>query len=187
MQYSVTHDEIYREAITGIMEEANAAMSQTVPDPSGATEQVRVGGTDEAPVMQTRPVMIPNPALYPSPEAYMIARSGDLARSYKQQWDTRIRPPAQPEQPLPSPTGQVLEIAKWKALVGLEQDGLTATVNAFIASLSPQAQALWNASASIQRSSPLFAVAKQHLGWTDAQIDNMFTRYSQITLADVSA
>lgn len=119
MQFTVTlDDDAYRAAITGLTNDANAEMQQTVPDPNGATEEVRVGGTDEEPVMETRPVMVPNPALYPNPEAYMIARNGDLARNYKQQWEAR-HPTAPAPTPTPPATGEVMAVTRKQGLKAL--------------------------------------------------------------------
>jgi hypothetical protein len=75
---------------------------------------------------------------------------------------------------------------KWQALIGLRRDGLHDGVVAFLATLSPEAQDLWNESTMVERGSPLFVIAKTRLGWTDAQIDDMYVRYSKITLADVT-
>jgi hypothetical protein len=79
-----------------------------------------------------------------------------------------------------------MEIRKWQALIGMQRDGIKQTVLAFIGSLSQDAQDFWAGSTAIERSSPLFAAAKAHFGWTDAQIDDMFRRYSLITGSDIT-
>lgn len=87
----------------------------------------------------------------------------------------------------PTVNGVPQAIHKWQVMVGLGKDGIRDSVMAFITTLSQAAQDLWAESTMVERSSPLFAIAESKLGWTSAQIDDMFTRYNAITLADITA
>lgn len=87
----------------------------------------------------------------------------------------------------PTVNGVPQSIHKWQALVGMGKDGIRDSVLTFITTLSQAAQDLWAESTMVERSSPLFTIAEAKLGWTSAQIDDMFTRYNAITLADVTA
>lgn len=175
-----------------------------VPDPSGAVQTDMEGkplldpAGNQMPVMLPKqiplrvPVMIANPRYFATDEAYMISRNADIVSSYVSQAIAAGAPgapsPAPSPAPAPSPgvTGTVQELPKWKVLVGLARDGIKDQVVQFIGTMSPEAQALWDGATAVQRNSPLFTVAKTAFGWTDAMIDDMFARYSLITVDGIT-
>lgn len=185
MEYQVKLDEALRPGITAARLARNASLPQTVQN--GTTTVPMLQGTDEEgePVLVDRevPNMVPNPDLIATDEGYMVWMNVQAARSYNKQHGTVTTPSPEPQG---GGSGQVLEVRKWQALIGLQRDGIKQQVLDFIATLSEEAQAFWEGSTAIERSSPLFAAAKQHFGWSDAVIDDMFNRYSRITAADIT-
>lgn len=211
MQFTVTVDDSKTFAITFARTESNKLQSAQIPDPSGATMDDPSGAMVPDPsgamtpdpsgatnpdgsamlvlamVPQQLPVMVPNPNYFTTDEDYMISRNAQMVESYVKQAVDAGAPSPAPPPPSPGVTGQVTELPKWKVLVGLARDGIKAQVLGFIATMSDEAQALWDGATAVQRDSPLFGAAKTAFGWTDAMIDDMFTRYSQITMADITA
>jgi hypothetical protein len=76
-------------------------------------------------------------------------------------------------------------IKKWQLNAGLRKDGIYDAVTQYINSLPPSAKDLWDGSAGVDRSSPFLAGFKAQFGKTDADLDDMFARYSAITQEDV--
>lgn len=124
---------------------------------------------------------LPNPALSPNDTAFVQMKAGELVQA----WFKKHAAP--PPGAVVRADGVPLELRKWQVLIGLRRDAMLDQVLTFIGTLSQEAQDLWRESTAVDRDSPLFELAKQHFGWTDATIDGMYLRYSQITLADVAA
>jgi hypothetical protein len=183
---NVTTDAAKDYGITFARQQYVASLPEQVVDGENV-EQVQVGTDDQGnPIMEERrtPRMVPNPARGMSDAAYLLARIGTMIDSWAEQADMVSPPPAPPPGTI---NGVPQELRKWQVLVGLGRDGIRGPVLAFIGTLSQAAQDLWNESTAVDRGSPLFDIAKAKLGWTDAQIDDMFVRYSAITVADVTA
>lgn len=82
-------------------------------------------------------------------------------------------PPAPPYVP---PT-----LSRFQARAGLMQRGLLADVEALVANSSPLAQLAWAETIEWRRDSPtLNSLAKDGLGLTDAEIDELFIEAAQI-------
>lgn len=72
-------------------------------------------------------------------------------------------------------------LSRFQARAGLMQRGLLADVEALVASSSPLAQLAWAETIEWRRDSPtLNSLAKDGLGLTDAEIDELFIEAAQI-------
>jgi hypothetical protein len=82
-------------------------------------------------------------------------------------------------------------VKKWQLWAGLRMDDPTlATYNAvkaYTASFTGALKDLWDDSTGVERTAPALDGFKSGFGKTDADLDDMFTRYAAITQADVVA
>ncbi len=82
-------------------------------------------------------------------------------------------------------------IKKWQLWAGLRMDDPTLTlygaVKAYTESFTGMKRDLWLDSTGIERTAPALEGFKAGFHKTDADIDDMFTRYAAITLAQASA
>lgn len=91
----------------------------------------------------------------------------------------------------PTVNGVPQFIKKWQLWAGLRMDDPSLTlykaVKAYTESFTGMMRDLWLDSTGIERTAPALAGFKAGFGKTDADLDDMFTRYAAITLAQASA
>jgi hypothetical protein len=94
--------------------------------------------------------------------------------------ETIVHEPHTPAPYVAPPTPVPTSITMRQARLALLNAGLLDTVNAAVAAGSQQAQIEWEFSNEVQRSNPLIAQLTTALGWTTAQVYDLFIAGSQL-------
>jgi hypothetical protein len=71
-------------------------------------------------------------------------------------------------------------VSRFQARAALHIDGHLATVEALVAQADPITQLAWADAQEFRRSSPAIAGIAQALGWSEAYLDDLFTRAAAI-------
>ncbi len=83
--------------------------------------------------------------------------------------------------PTPEPVVIVPQIvSRFQARAILHIDGLLTTVEALVSQADPLTQLAWADAQEFRRNSPSIAAIAAALGWTEAYLDDLFTRASTI-------